>query len=458
MLRVPLAPRAADFHYQPITGANRPGALRRHIYTGVMGNTYLTLTTNMFLVAFGTIVHVSVFQWGVVGAVSAFAIVFQLFSAYASIRYGYRRLIWILTEGANRVLRTVAFALAYFFLIKGDPAMGASLLVLFLCVASFFGAAAQPPWLSWLADLIPEQLQGRFIGRRDAWIAFGTICVIVPVSYVLDAVGPSLKAPALAVAAIGGCLVGMVDLVLHRQIPEPECACDNEGFVEHVMAPIRDRQFLPWLVFSTVWNFGMNLGAVLSFVYFVDDLGIRNNYLGGTLALIVVPLLGTFCTSRLSGWLIDTWGIRNVLFVSHALWGIQPLFWLLATPGTAIIWLCVSSVVGGASTSASVNASIKLMTRMPARNRRAMYLAVATCCNSLASGVAILGAGWFIDVFSRVHWNLAGHTVGAFQVVFIASMALRLASWLLIFPVKAPAAATTVRETDLQRETENVML
>jgi len=454
MPRMPLAPGAADFRYHPITGANRPRALCRHIYTGIMGNVYLTLTTNMFLVAFGTIVNVSVFQWGVVGAVTAFAFVFQLFSAHACIRHGYRRPLWFFVESTNRLLRTVAFALAYFCLVSGDTGLGASLLVFFLCLASLFGAAAQPPWLSWLADLVPERLQGRFIGRRDAWIAFGTICVIIPISYVLDIVSPEWKAPALAIAALGGCLVGFADLSLHRQIPEPECGCDNDSFLHHVMEPIRDRRFLPWLVFSTVWNFGMNLGAVLSFVYFVDDIGIRNNYLGGTLALIVVPLLGTFCTSRLSGWLIDTWGIRNVLFVSHALWGIQPLFWLLATPGTAIIWLCVSSIVGGATTSASVNASIKLMTRMPTRNRRPMYLAVATCMNSIASGIAILGAGWFIDAFSGITWRFAGYSAGAFQLVFIASMGLRLASWFLIIPVKAPITTASFSGTDQQEAAE----
>ena len=438
--KIPLVPTAEDFKYRDISPAELPHVMRRHILTGAMGSTYGTLTTGMFLVAFGDIIGVSIVEWGILGAVSCFAIAVQLASAYWASTIGYRRLLWYVAEVSNRLLRALALGLALLLYHFGYGTAAASLLVCLFCVAAFFAAAAQPPWYSWLADIIPEKIQGTFMGRRDAWISLATISVVLPASYCLDLAGEDFKGNILAIIFVLGILLGMVDLFMHRVIPEPPAAREPNGsFFGQVLAPLRDREYRPWLVFTSCWSFAVYLGGSLAIVFFIENLDIRRNLLGGSVVLVGVPLIATMLTSWWSGALIDRLGVRKVLVVCHFIWSTLPLYWIVASPRTALLWLGISSALGGGATSPAVNAANKLIIRVPPPEQRAMYLAVTACLNNLAGGMGPLAAGLFLDLFEGRHWLLGGFEVVPFHLVFAASFVLRLASWLLVFRIKKPA-------------------
>ncbi len=437
--RIPLAPRARDFRYSEIVPSQMHRIARRHIVTGAMGTTYGVLTTGMYLVAFGNAIGVSIEQWGILTAICSFAIAFQLVSAYWAARAGHRRLIWFVLETINRLLRGTGLALAFVLYMNGYSASAPLVMIAMLSLGSFFAAAATPPWYSWLADIVPEKLHGSFMGRRDAWISLATIAITLPASYVLDLADESLKTDVLTIIFGIGILLGVIDLFMHRIIPEPPAAHGIEGsFLEHVKAPLRDRAYRPWLVFNVYWNFALFLGGALATIYFLDDLGIRHNFLGGAVVLVAVPYVGTMLTSRWSGSVVDRLGVRRVLLVSHFFWGILPLFWIVATPRTALFWLTINSALGGAASSAATNAANKFILRVPPREQRAMYMAVTACINNVSGGVASLIAGYFLGFLAGSHWSHFGKTFVPFDLLFAISFVLRLASWLLLFRLKTP--------------------
>jgi MFS family permease len=277
------------------------------------------------------------------------------------------------------------------------------------------------------------------MGRRDMWISFGTIAVVVPCSYFLDRTPADFKVPALAVVFCVGLVLGILDMSMHRIIPEPPVAHKTSGtFREQIVAPLVNPDYRFWLFFTIVWNFAVFLGGALVTVYFLDNLGIRNNYLGGAIALIAVPYVGMMLTSRWTGVLIDRTGVKRVLIASHFCWAILPVFWLVATPATALFWLAVSSALGGAGCSAAVNAANKYVLRVPPRPQRSMYLAVTACLNNVAGGIASLIAGYFLAGFAGRHWMLFGRDWVPFDLLFVISLILRLASWSLLFRLKPP--------------------
>jgi MFS family permease len=127
-----------------------------------------------------------------------------------------------------------------------------------------------------------------------------------------------------------------------------------------------------------------------------------------------------------------------VIAVSFFIWSILPIFWIVATPATAMFWLTISSILGGAGASAAVNASNKLITRVPPRSDRGMYIAMNACLSNLAGGLGPLVGGYFLQGLAGHHWSLWGREYVPFHLIFLASLVLRLASWLLVFRIKVP--------------------
>ncbi len=110
-------------------------------------------------------------------------------------------------------------------------------------------------------------------------------------------------------------------------------------FWQGVAAPFRDPRFRPWLTYNAAWTFSMTLGGAVAVVFFVRNLGISRNLFGGSIVLIMLPLLGTALTGKRIGLMVDRYGVKKTLGWGSRLWAILPAFWLFATPGTALLWL-----------------------------------------------------------------------------------------------------------------------
>lgn len=421
--------------------------MRRHIYTGAMGGAYGTLTNNIFLIAFGNVLGVTVFQWGLLGAITTFALAFQLVSAHWAAWLGHRRLLWWAAEGFSRLVKAVGLVAAFMLYQQGNLPAAAFCLVFWLCLAGVFAALAQPVWYSWLVDIIPERIHGRFMGRRDVWVALLVVALAVPAGWATDVYNGDVQTAVLAAIFMVGILLGIVDVCMHRVIPEPPMTPDRTTtFRDRILTPLQDRDFRPWLVFAACWNFAMFLGGTLANVYFIENLGLRDNFLGGSAVLIAVPLVAVVFTSRWTGILVDRMGVKQMLILSHFFFTILPIFWIVATPETALFWLTVSATLGGAAGSPAVNAANKLVSRTPAPQFRAMYLAMSTCVGSLAGGLGALLGGVFLTSLGNTHWTLGGWDFVPYHLLFMASLVLRLAAWGLIFRVKQPAFDRPVAE------------
>ena len=412
----------------------RPAIMRKHIYTGAMGNIWATLIGGMYFVYFGTVIGMSPFQWGVMASVSSWVIVAQILSARIAERTGRRKLMWFWFAMADRVFRFAGIVGALFLWRSGSAAAG-TVLITAICVANFFGTMGAPPWLSWLADIIPEEEHGRFWGRRAMWVAVSSICVIVPAGFIADRIPEEVKIYAVAGIFAGATLVGVIDLLIHGTIPEPMAErLNRSNLMSDLLAPLKDIRFRPWIVFNTCWTFSMTFGGALSTVYFVNYLGIRNNFLGGAIVLSSFQLLGTIITGQYSGKIVDRLGVKHMLSIGHFFWALLPLFWFFAEPGNALVLLGIGSLLGGSSSTAAANAANKLITRFPPPQNRATYIAVSTTFGSVAGGVGVFAAGLVLTLVQSSGLESLAWTADGYRILFIISAVLRMASALLLLP------------------------
>jgi MFS family permease len=414
-----------------------PDIMRKHIVTGAMGTIYFVLL-GLYLVPFGTSIGMQYWHWGVLSAACSFVLVLEVFSAYMVARTGIRRSLWFLTALAGRLLRGLGIAAAFLFMrASGNLSLG--LFLLLLVAAACFEAIADPPWFSWLADIIPHGEHGRFWGRRSAWIALAGLLVTVPIGYAVDHVTEDLKLTAFMMVFGFGFTLGILDLIIHRTIPEPRMKMPpRRAFWHEMKAPFLDPGFRPWLIFNAVWTFSMTLGGSLAMVYFVDDLKIRGNFTGGSLVLVVVPQVVTVLTAPLFGRMVDSAGTKRTMLWSYAIWALWPLFWVPATPETALFWLGLGAVVGSVGVTGGLNAGLKFVTRQPPAGHVATYVAVSTSTASVAGGFGPLVAGFALQALKGRSWQIAGLTVIGFHLLFVASFLLRSLSILGIRRIPEP--------------------
>jgi len=420
------------FAHRMVSAWELPSVMRKHIYTGAMGNVWATLISGIFFVYFGTTVGLSEFQWSVMAGLSSWLISAQLLSAILTERTGRRKLIWFLFAVAERTLRLAGVLLALWLWSHGSR-WTATVLIAATCLANFMGTMSSPPWLSWLADIIPEDEHGTFYGRRSAWIAASVIAVVIPSGYLIDRIPEAHKLQAVMWVFAGATLIGLLDLLIHGTLPEPPMELAPRTHVlQAVLAPLRDRAFQPWLRFNVCWTFSMTVGGVLATIYFVEHLEIKRNFLGGSVVITAFALLGSVIAGQWTGRLVDRLGSTRMLFWGHLVWAGLPLCWVLATPATALYWLTLASLVGGTSSTAANTAANKYTTRLPPPERRAMYCAVSSSLANLAGGLGVIAGGLLIRSLANWHVQVAGWTFGGFHVTFVVSALLRFLSAILL--------------------------
>jgi hypothetical protein len=408
--------------------------MKKHISTGTLGSAWGNLLTGIIYIYFGNSVGMTQFEWGILGGISAWVVIVQPFGAVLGERAGSRKVIWFWFALVDRVLRFLAIIGAY-LLWRAGFSIGYFVFMGGISIATLIGNLSPGPWYGWLATIIPQEVQGTFWGRRDSWISLVVIAVTLPSGFLMDLIPKGSKVEAAAIILVAGSLLGFIDIFIHGTIPEPPFEGDTaRGSLGGILAPLRNRRFRPWLLFFACWNFSQNLGGSLATLYFMENLGFKNNLLGGMFAITVVGLLGTLFAARRVGRMVDRIGVKRTLFVGHIFWCTIPALWLFATPRTAILWVGLGSLVGGIFSIAANNAAVKLATRFPSPEESGMYMSVSTMVGSFAAGLASIAAGGFLHTLGDWSFSVRGLAVSAFPLIFIISFVLRTITVITLLP------------------------
>lgn len=405
-----------------------PDIMFKHIYTGAMGNVWGTLIAGVFFVYFGNAIGLTKFEWGLMSAIGSWVLLSEVLSAAITQRLGHRKALWLACATADRSLRFIAIMAALLLWHMDWPHAGL-VLVCSITLATCLGAMAGPPWLSWLADLIPEREHGEFWGRRSAWINVAVVCTTLPAALYMDRLPEDLKLRVTIWIFALATIIGLLDLVIHSTIPEPKMARPKESdFFRQFLAPLRDRGFRPFLVFSFSWTFSVMVGATLITVFIMEDLGGKKNLFGMTLAMVGAYLLGGMLTAKWTGSLVDKWGPKRVMRMGYFFWAIIPVCWFFLTPSSVLWVIGAVNFVAGFFVTAASNASLKIQTRYPPASHRAMYIAVSNCANYVAAGLAALVAAFMARQLEHWSWTLDQLTFTSLDVFAGVSLVLRVAT------------------------------
>jgi MFS family permease len=335
------------------------------------------------------------FQSGVIYAAPALAGVLRLAVPAILARFKRRKAFCIAAYFASAVVLSLV-PVSAILLPVGERAPVA--LVLAWCVYHLFEYCGTVALWSWIGDLVPRRVRGRFCGRREQCLTIGRvvgIAVTIALSIAWERLAPdSPNVYPLAISAACGAvfmLLALAPLLLMPGVEYFPSAVPRAPWrsVLRAMSQPPYRQLVLYSCGLSLVN-GITQAAQGTYPYRVLKIPYH-----GTQTLMATMRAGQMAIAPTMGRWCDAFGSRPVMIVSQLVVATGPLFLFLATRdrwwwllGAYIAWIAYAGLNVGLD-----NIKLKLA---PADNN-APYLAAYYAIGDAIFGVSVLAAGWTCD-------------------------------------------------------------
>jgi len=296
-------------------------------------------------------------HFGLMSAIP-FAMTFgQLITVIMIERTGLRKYHFLYCGVLHRILWVAIAAVPLVLPVPSTAAVWTMLAL--LATSSFLGAMTAPAWFTWMGDLIPRRVRGRYFATRSRWAQLVNIPLVMALGLFLDHVTrtgggvettaadqPVLLMAISAVFALAGVL-GVMDILRFRRVrdvmpsvgqaPRPpvvdirvtppatrspvHLALFGARYVtgavwQLLIVPLAERTFRRYVIFGACLMFAIGVSGPYFWRDLLEAVGFTQ-FPTDLLFLVLGPLVGL---AAVRGWgsLIDRWGPRPVLVLATA--------------------------------------------------------------------------------------------------------------------------------------------
>lgn len=399
-----------------------------------LGLPFFSVVNGAALTGFVRSLGANDFVYSVIMALPVLGAIIQVFFSFLMENSGKRKLIFM---AAGFIHRPAWFLIAFIpFLLNPDRTKaGIAVITVLIALSSVANSIAGLAFNSWMGDLVPVEVKGRFFGRRAMiyTITGGTAALLC--GLLLDVVkGYTGYALVFVFAAI----LGTVDITMFFWIKDPPMNVRKERLDvgKLFMEPFRDRNYLRYMLFVAFWYFSVNVAGPFFNVYMIEEL--RMNYLIISLFTQVAANLSTILFIRFWGNLADKYGSKPVMFLCCSSILVLPAIWLLATPNTTWVVLVINLLSGIFWPGFEMTALNQSIWLAPEKNR-SIYLANYTLVVTLiGTAAAFLCGGAFMQLTRAAIPAggiplFAGIRFGSYHLLFLISAIIRLLVLVFIF-------------------------
>ncbi|MCR4437819.1 MAG: MFS transporter [bacterium] len=417
--------------------------MRISVIEGSWATVHIVMTTNAFLTGYALFLGANDLQLSLVTSVPLLMQLFQIFGARLVERTGQRKKICAWGSFTGRLMWLPIALLP--LLHRGD------VIVPFLALYGF-GTLLQnlsaPAWLTWMGDLVPKQIRGRYFGWRNRVVGIVTMGTSIIAGLILDlAKEHGREYDGFLAVQLISVVAAAVAFHYIRQQPEPPYRAEKTPPLgEYVARPLRDRSYRRILAFYLYWLFAVGISTPFFAAHLLKNLGWNFKAIA---YLNIVTAAMTILPQLLWGRLIDRFGHKSVLTVCEVAILHLPLYYAFCPPGVSWpIW--VNAVLAGVFWSGFNLAIFSLvLAALPAKGRPG-YMAAYSAWSGVMNFVAITLGGWIALRLSGLQFHLAGLPFGNYQVLFTLTSVLRFPGLFLLHRVREKEAVPTailVRQT-----------
>ena len=365
------------------------------MFEGALAEVVGACTSGGVLTAWALFLDLPPFLIGVLGALPFTAQLVQLPAAWCTRRFGGRRAaLWTIGISRQSIL---PLALLPFL-----PTSAASKQAVFLGCAftsAALSVAGNNAWTSWMGDLVPEAVRGRYFGRRSALCAFAALC-------------------ALTVAAS---LTGAITTwLLFRQHEPSHTVPPRAAPLREALEPLHDGRARSLLAFQLAWSAAGGIAAAFYPLHMIGNLR-----MGFVRMAIYTAAVAAFrmLAGPIWGRVLDRGGARQVVVASAFALVLSPLLWIFAAEGR--LWpLAIDAAVCGAANAGLALATFSLPLALSRPATRSFYVGAVAAVGGLAAGIGSAAGGAIVKLLPDA-WSLLGQPLVASQALFLVGAGAR---------------------------------
>lgn len=413
------------------------GRLRRHLTVSVMAS---CIGTVMVAIVNGIslpllLVHLGAtgLQIGLIAASQQLGVLAQMPACLLVEHAVPRREFWGITATIHRLLWFVPPVL---LLIPGLGNQTRIWVMLgAIALSATMGHAACIPWFSWMADLVPGDVSGRFWGIRQAAVMSVFIVATWAVGEALDrysvASGGGSMTGFVVVFTIAAAM-GVADILLHWTVPDPcPAAAGGVSAGGQLRQAWRDADFRWFTCAMAAWMFGMGATGPFSAVYLKSVFSASYTELS---VMAVAGALGSLVCGIPAGRLVDRIGARTMaalMMFAGPVTAMVPWFLIDASAQTRVhlpfpglgdmpLWLAIIapfSFVVGMMFSVIGICQIQLVSLIAPKFGRMLPLAAHWSAAGISAAMGALAGGLIMDL--SVAHKLPGRTFSGMPVSYL---------------------------------------
>ena len=398
---------------------------------GAFATVFIVFSGGVFLTGLALMWGANDIEIGLLAAIPFLAQAAQLLSAYFISKTGQRKSVVFWGIAIGRQLWWILIPLLF---VNGEWRLYALIgLVIFSSISVMIST---PGWLSWMADLVPERIRGRYFGVRSAAVSVATILATICGGLIIDKFKNSgHEQPGFAIiigiAAIGA----LAAILLMNKLPDTSIGLFKLNMnLSLILEPLKDRNYRFLIKVFFLWNMAIGLGAAFFIPHMLNNLHMNFTQISMYLSLAALTAI---LLNKPWGSVIDKFGCKPVIAICSFGIVLVPLIWWLPRPD--FLWIFVFEAIYSGALWTGFNLAIfNIPIVNSPKDKRIVYLAMFSVVTGIGFFIASLIGGVLAENLNHIRWHIGKQTGVNYHILFTASAVLRFAAALMALRFKEP--------------------
>jgi HEAT repeat protein/MFS family permease len=311
-------------------------------------------------------------------------------------------------------------------------------LFLIMLVSSISGACTGPAWSTWMSDMVPEDIRGKYFANRNVIMNIVGMFIGLIAGKTLDLLHGNTGFLILYSTGLVFAILNALSFIWQYEPPHNVDVAHRPKLRVTYLLPLRNRQFMRLILFYASWTFATGIAGPFYAVFMINELKIPYFQIYIFVAINTVMLV---LASPVWGYLSDKFGNKFIVKLSTIVITFFPIVWVFNTPQN-YMFIPILHFFGGIISAGMNLASFNLFLGAAPRKNKAVYMSLWAAITGGVGFIAPIIGGFLTKIFAKYELVIGTFVLGDLQMLFLISAGLIFITSYLLPEVKESKTAS----------------